>query len=270
MTITLAQSRALRLVTAIGAVGTLFALAASTATAATARSARLAAAAEAVIATGGPGVVVYVRDHDRTTIVTRGYADLATKRPASARDHFRVGSVTKSFVATIVLQLSAEHRLALDDPVDKYLPGLVPNGKAITIRQLLWHRSGLFDFFHDPNVVAPYLAGQLGHVWTPRQLVQMAVKHKPLFLPRAPGRQLYTNTGYVLLGLVIEKLTGHPFASEVERRITRPLGLTDTTFDLSTRLPAPYTHGYSKVFDGHLRDSSAMSGSVASFTGGIV
>src|SRR5690348_14669498 len=77
---------------------------------------RLTAAADAVVAAGAPGVVVYVRDHDRTTVVARGFADMATKRRASADDHFRVGSVTKSFVATVVLQLVAEHKLALDDP----------------------------------------------------------------------------------------------------------------------------------------------------------
>jgi len=112
----------------------------ATTTATAAAPPRLVAAADAVVAAGGPGVVVYVRDHAKTTVVTRGYADLATKRPANARDHFRVGSVTKSFVASIVLQLSVDHKLALDDSVAKYLPGLVPNGKAITLRELLWAR----------------------------------------------------------------------------------------------------------------------------------
>jgi D-alanyl-D-alanine carboxypeptidase len=173
-------------------------------------------------------------------------------------------------VATIVLQLSAEHKLALDDSVAKYLPGLVPNGNAITLRELLWHRSGLFEYFDDPGVVAPYVAGHLDHTWTAQQLVRMATKHKPLFAPGAPGQQSYNNTGYALLGLVIEKVTGNTFRTEVERRIIRPLGLKNTSFPGSSRMPAPYAHGYSKVFGGNLRDETGLSLSLASFAGGIV
>jgi D-alanyl-D-alanine carboxypeptidase len=252
----------------VGVAAALLAVLTTSATATPSTSSRLGAAADAVIAAGGPGVVVFVRDHHRTTVVVRGYPDIATERPASSDDHFRVGSVSKSFVSAIVMQLYAEHRLGLDDSVEKYLPGLMPNGEAITIRDLLWHRSGLFDFFYDQRVVAPYLAGHFDHVWGPRQLVELAVKHKPLFPPGEPGHQRYTNTGYVLLGLIIERVTGHPYATEVRQRITKPLGLRDTSFDMSTRLPAPYAHGYSKMFDGSLRDTSGMSGSVASFTGG--
>jgi D-alanyl-D-alanine carboxypeptidase len=231
---------------------------------------RLVSAVDAVIAAGAPGVVVYVRDHDRTTVVTRGYADLATKRPASLADHFRIGSLTKSFVATVILQLSAERKLALDDPVAQYLPGVVPNGGAITLRELLSHRSGLFDYFNDSTIVAPYLAGHLGHVWTPLQLVQHATRHKPLFAPGAPGKQSYSNTGYQVLGLVIEKITGHSLASELRRRIIRPLRLNDTSFPTSTAMPSPYAHGYSKALGPPLRDLTRLSPSLAGPAGALI
>src|SRR5262249_54301368 len=128
---------------AVGVAGLLMLLAAASSAAA---PSQLDAAADAVVAAGAPGVGVYVRDHNRTAAVTRGYDDLVTKRPASVNDRFRIGSVTKSFVATIVLQLAAQGKLSLDDSVEEYLPGLLANGDAITLRQLLSHRSGLFDY----------------------------------------------------------------------------------------------------------------------------
>jgi D-alanyl-D-alanine carboxypeptidase len=100
----------------------------------------------------------------------------------------------QAFVATIVLQLVDEGKLSLEDSVEKWLPGVVPNGSAITVRQLLSHRSGLFDYVRDKQLLAPYLNGHLDHVWTPLQIVRIATKHKPLFAPGAPGKQSYSNT----------------------------------------------------------------------------
>src|SRR5262245_16650751 len=140
---------------------------------------RLGRAAEAVVDAGVPGVAVYVRDKGQTTVVSRGHDDLAAKRPMNARDRFRVGSVTKSFVSAVVLQLVDEGKLSLDDSVEQWLPGLVPNGSAITIRELLSHRSGLFDYVRDRRILAPYLKGDLDHVWTPLQIVRIATQHKP-------------------------------------------------------------------------------------------
>ena len=94
---------------------------------------------------------------------------------------YKVGSITKMFAATLVLQLAAEHTLGLGDPVARWLPGLVPNGGHITIRQLLQHTSGLFDYAQDSRLFEPYLRGDLGFVWSPRQLVALATEHPPLF-----------------------------------------------------------------------------------------
>ena len=231
--------------------------------------ARLGRAADAVVDAGIPGVAVYVRDRGRTTVVSRGYDDLEAKRPMSVADRFRIGSVTKSFVATIVLQLVNEGKLSLDDSVEQWLPGVVPNGSAITIRHLLSHRSGLFDYVNDKQILAPYLNGHLDHVWTPLQIVRMATKHKPLFAPGAPGKQSYSNTGYVLLGLVIEKVTGRPFAEELNTRIFRPLGLKHTTFPTTPKLPGRYAHGYTKVLGPAPVDITEISPSLFGAAGAI-
>ena len=199
---------------------------------------RLGRAAETVVDAGVPGVAVYVRDKGQTTVVSRGYDDVVAKRPMSARDRFRIGSVTKSFVAAVVLQLVDEGKLSLDDNVEQRLPGLVPNGSAITIRQLLSHRSGLFDYVRDRRILAPYLKGDLDHVWTPLQVLRMATSHKPLFAPGAADKQSYSNTGYVILGLLIEKVTGHSLGHELKARIFGPSHSSTRVFLDRRRSPA--------------------------------
>jgi D-alanyl-D-alanine carboxypeptidase len=231
---------------------------------------RLGRAADTVVDAGFPGVVVYVRNKGRTTVVTRGYADVEAKRPMSVEDRFRIGSVTKSFVATVVLQLVAEGKLSLDDSVERWLPGVVPNGSAITVRQLLSHRSGLFDYVGDKQILAPYLSGHLDHVWTPLQIVRMATRHKPLFAPGADGKQSYSNTGYVVLGLVIEKVTGHSLAEELNARIFRPLRLEHTSFPASPKLAGRHAHGYTRVVGPTPVDITEISPSLFGAAGGIV
>ena len=104
-----------------------------------------------------------------------------------ADNHFKIASLTKTYTATVVLQLVGEGKLSLDDSVERRLPGVVPNGSRITIRQLLNHTSGLHDFEDDPRYLKPYLGGNFAYYWSPRQLVRMGVSHKPLF---APGTRL--------------------------------------------------------------------------------
>ncbi|MFF3894893.1 serine hydrolase domain-containing protein [Streptomyces sp. NPDC001812] len=152
-------------------------------------------------------------------------------------DHFRAGSVTKTFIATVVLQLADEHRLSLSDTVEKHLPGLVRgagnDGRALTLRSLLNHTSGLYDFAEDTGGTVPV---------TPRQALRIALTHSPA----DPGRFTYSNTNYALLGLVVERVTGHSYATEAERRIISPLRLTGTSFPGSrTSLPAPHGRAYS-------------------------
>src|SRR5262249_54577390 len=156
-----------------------------------------------------------------------------------------------------------------DDNVEQWLPGLVPNGKAITLRYLLSHRSGLFNYIRDPQVLAPYQKGQLDHVWTPRQIVRMEAKRKPLFAPGAPGRQSYSNTGYVVLGLLIEKVTGHSLAEELNARIFRPLRLEHTTLPPSQKIAGRHAPGYTKQPGPTPVDTTQISPSLFGAAGGI-
>jgi D-alanyl-D-alanine carboxypeptidase len=217
----------------------------------------LHAALEGLVAKGVPGAALLVRDGDRTTRLAAGVADLVTGRPMRPDLRFRAGSVTKTFVATVVLQLEAEGLLSLDDSVEHWLPGLVPHGGRISIRQLLSHTSGLFDYLEDPRVFEPYLAGQLDYRWRPRQLVRLGTSHPPLFPPGAGWS--YSNTGYILLGLIVEAATGHDVGAELERRIIRPLHLGSTSFETGAALRGAHAQGYTAALGAGLTDITFLS-----------
>ncbi|MFJ9692556.1 serine hydrolase domain-containing protein [Kitasatospora sp. NPDC101183] len=204
--------------------------------------------------------IAEVSDGDRRWRGATGVSDLAGRAPVRGDGRFRIGSVTKMFTATTVLQLVGERRLGLEDPVSSHLPGLVPNGQNITVRQLLNQRTGLFDAtndgtdifpdLNDPAVFRSWLAqGGLNRTFTARQLVTASVSNPPYF---APGTQWgYSNTNFDILGLIIEQVTGHPYGQEVSRRILRPLGMTKTTVPgLSTTIPGPHAHSYWTTVDG--------------------
>ena len=154
-------------------------------------------------------------------------------------DRFHIGSITKTFVATVVLQLVGEHRVELDRPIPAYLHDL-PAGYTwtrVTVRDLLQQTSGLHDYLEDPRFQT--FEG-LGAHWSPQQLVRIAVK----IGPRQTGWH-YANTNYVLLGELVHAVTGHPVAQQIEARILRPLGLTATSYPAdSTVIPAPAARGY--------------------------
>lgn len=230
----------------------------------------LRAQLRAVVIAGAPGAVLLVRDGSRTLRLASGSANLKTKAPLRATDRFRVGSVTKTFVATVVLQLVAERRLSLDDSVERWLPGLVPKGQTISVRQLLGMTSGLFDYLNDGDktLERQWLAGDLTHPWKPRELVRIATKHPPHFAPGADWS--YCNTCYVLLGLIVEKATGHPLASELRRRIFVPAGLRATTFDSDPTISGPHAHGYELLGKPPLVDVSVFSPTIGWAAGAIV
>ena len=176
----------------------------------------------------------------------------------SRADHFRAGSITKTFIATVVLQLAAEHRLSLSDTVEDHLSGLVRgagnDGRTLTLRALLTHTSGLYDYTRDTAGTVPV---------TPVQAVRIALTHPPA----DRGRFAYSNTNYVLLGMVVQQVTGRSYAAEAERRIIAPLGLTGTSFPGSrTTLPSP--HGRAYAADG--TDVSELDPRVAGAAGELV
>ncbi|MFE2107712.1 serine hydrolase domain-containing protein [Kitasatospora sp. NPDC059463] len=212
----------------------------------------LNAALRGMVDSGGTSAsLARVGDHGRTLWKgASGVADRTTGAPASPDGRFRIGSVTKTFVATVALQLVAEGRIGLDDPVERLLPGAVPNGAGITLRQLLGHTSGVFNYTEDaafdveqPGYIEQWLESGRYTRWTPQQLVALANAHPPYF---APGQGFhYSNTNYVLVGQIIERATGRSWQQEVERRVVRPLHLTGTFMpDHEPTVPGPHAHGY--------------------------
>ena len=223
---------------------------------------------QALIAAGAPGAILFVRDGNRITHLTAGLGDIARKTPMRPDNHFKIASLTKTYTATIVLQLVGEGTLGLEDTVEQRLPGVVPNGRRITIRQLLNHTSGLVDFENDPRYLKPYLSGNFGYHWAPRQLVRLAVSHKPLFRPGT--RWSYSNTNYVVAQLILEKVTGHTIGAELKRRIFQPLRLRNTSYPTTSGLPSPYAHGYRNFGKPPLVDVTGLSPSLAPGSGAIV
>jgi len=205
---------------------------------------------DAIQRTGTVAVVAQSTGPDGRRYATTGVSDTATGRAARATDKFRIASSTKAFVATVMLQLVGEGRVSLDDSVEHWLPGVVDgngnDGNTITVRQLLNHTSGLFNYTADFPAIASVAGFEADRytTWTPAQLVGIAMRHAPDF---APGTQWeYSNTNYILAGMIIQKATGHTWQQEVTRRVIRPLGLRDTSApDTSARIPGQHLHGYS-------------------------
>ncbi|MEV1249681.1 serine hydrolase domain-containing protein [Nonomuraea sp. NPDC050022] len=207
-----------------------------------ARRAQLQRLARELVDAGAPGVVVRVDDgRDRPV-------EIAEQAPWTRRDHllkvgdeFRMASNTKTMMATLVLLLVAEGKLALTDPVERWLPGKVPNGEAITLRMLLNHTSGLFDYTEDATV-RPSILGADRRRWTSAELLAVGVKHDPLFAPGA--KWSYSNTNYVAIGAVLEQVTGVSLADLVRDRIARPLGLKHTYYATASTWRGSHAHGY--------------------------
>ncbi|MER7873426.1 serine hydrolase domain-containing protein [Streptomyces solisilvae] len=197
---------------------------------------------------GFPGAVAYARRGGDEWRTAAGVADKATGERARPEQRFRIASNTKAFVAAVLLQLEGEGRLSLDDSVEKWLPGVVQgngnDGEAITIRQLLNHTSGIHDPTTEASFFAPYLEdGDRDHIITPREVIARSVRHRPEF---APGKGWsYSNTNYLLAGLVIEAVTHRSAPTEIHRRILAPLGLKHTSFPVTDpEVHGPHLHGY--------------------------
>ncbi|WP_421107160.1 serine hydrolase domain-containing protein [Streptomyces sp. NEAU-S77] len=202
---------------------------------------------------------------------TSGVADIGTGRPVGAGDKVRVGSITKIFVATVVLQLVAEGRITLDTPVRRILPGLLPDRyAAVTVAHLLNHTSGLPNHvgIPEPKTAEEVFQHRFDH-WTPREWVATAT-HGPLKF--APGtRQQYRGINYVLAALIIDRVTGHPYGEAVEDRILRPLGLEHTVVPGDDpHIHGRHVHGYLKMADGSLRDITVYGQSAARGEGDMI
>jgi D-alanyl-D-alanine carboxypeptidase len=225
---------------------------------------------DALVAAGAPGAILFIRDGNKTTNLTGGFADLPHKTPMRGNEHFKIASLTKTYTATVALQLVQEGKLSVKDNVERWLPKLVPNGRQITVHMLLNHTSGLADFDSDPRYLKPYLAGNLAYEWPQRDLVRIAVSHKPLFPPGKAPHEVYSNTDYVLLGLIIEKAAKRSLGAEMRRRIFGPLHLTETFFPTKPGLKEPYARGYMVLGKPPAIDVTGLSPSLSLASGAIV
>jgi D-alanyl-D-alanine carboxypeptidase len=238
-------------------------------------------AMDAAVKDGVPGVTATAADRHGTWSATSGVGNLRTNAPRTTADHYRVGSITKTFVSTVLLQLEAEGRLSLDDTVDKWLPGVVRgnghDGRRITLRRLLNHTSGIYNYTADEDFGRTYFLkdGFFEHRYdtkTPEQLVAIAMTHAPDFPPGTSWN--YSNTNYVLAGMVIERVTGHSYASEIRSRIINPLGLHATSLPgTNPHVPQPSSRAYSKLAEsttGKTYDVTTLNPSLASSSGEMI
>ena len=217
-----------------------------------------------------------MRDEHGVQQAASGLADLRTGRPMRPKLNYRVASVTKPFVATVVLQQVAEGRLSLSDTVERWLPGILPYGGQVSIRQLLNNTSGVPEYLLVPLLELYESKQGRFRSWTPRELVALVAGQSPLFPPGTTYS--YSNTNYVLAGLIVEAATGRTLGQELKRRIIRPLGLRDTFFPVNRPdIPGRNARGYSlplgdqgPVLDGPLLDFTVYNPSLAWAAGNLV
>ncbi|PGG84757.1 D-alanyl-D-alanine carboxypeptidase [Bacillus toyonensis] len=221
---------------------------------------------------GYPGILAKTSEGGKTWGYAAGVADLSTKKPMKTDFRFRIASVTKTFTATVVLQLAGENRLNLDDFIEKWLPGVIQgngyDGNQITIRQILNHTSGIVEYARSKEID---FFTNTKKSFTAEELVKIGLSMPPEF---APGKGWsYSNTGYVLLGILIEKVTGNSYAEEIENRIIEPLELSNTFLPgNSSVIPGTkHARGYLQP-DGasELKDVTYYNPSIGSSAGDMI
>ncbi|MFD7082088.1 serine hydrolase domain-containing protein [Streptomyces sp. NPDC059918] len=196
-----------------------------------------------------------------------GVADKKTGTPMKSDLYTRVGSVTKTFTVTGVLQLVDQGKAGLDDPISRYVSG-VPGGDSITLRQLADMRSGLFDYTADEKWLAGVRADP-HRTYTPRQLVHIGFSHPPDFKPGAKWE--YSNTNTILLGMLIEKVSGQSLDDYLREHVFAPLKLNDTSLPTDSAVPDPHAHGYTNFTPkGTVADATNWNPSWAWAAGGII
>ncbi|MEU3312604.1 serine hydrolase domain-containing protein [Streptomyces sp. NPDC006687] len=195
------------------------------------------------LAAGAPGALARITEGGRALTATEGISDKATGAAMDTRARFRIGSVTKTFSTVVLLQLVNEKKIELDAPVNRYLPGLLPDDR-ITVRHLLTHRSGLSDYTNAMfDKTVPGFEAVRNRVFSYQELVKLSLAEPRTAEPGASYQ--YSNTNFVVVGMLIEKATGHPVAKEYERRIIKPLKLRDTSYvHPGTQIAGLHTHGY--------------------------
>lgn len=214
---------------------------------------------------GIPGALVGVWiPGEGKLIIEEGLSDIENQIPIDKRDHVRIGSVTKSFTVTVILQLVDEGLISLDDQLSKFFPD-IQNSNA-TIAELSNMRSGIFNYTEDQDFIILLLEDLL-RKWAPQELVDVADRNLPYFSP--DGGWHYSNTNTVILGMIIEQVTGNFIGDEIHKRIIEPLGLGGTNYPETPDLPMPFSRGYLELdpeeglMDVSFSDPSASAASGA-------
>ncbi|MFI9062071.1 serine hydrolase domain-containing protein [Streptomyces sp. NPDC053429] len=222
-------------------------------------------------AAGAPGAMVRLTGPTGVRTRAVGVEDRTTGAAMDPNSRFRIGSVTKTFSSVVLLQLVDEGRIGLDQPVDRYLPGLLPDDR-ITVRHLLTHRSGLADYTNAMFArTVPGFEAVRNKVFGYRELVNLSLREPRTSRPGAAYS--YSNTNFVVIGMLIEKATGNPVAEEYERRIIKPLKLRNTSYvHPRTEIKGPHAHGYLYPDEAGARpvDSTEQTASWAQSAGAMI
>lgn len=226
---------------------------------------------------GVVGSIATLDDGTTTAVMTSGVPNRTNGDSIGKNDRVRIGSVTKTFTASLVLQLVAEGKVDLDAPIERYLPGLLHSsdmdgsgidGSAITVRQLLQHRSGLPEFAGEPGA-DEWIAANENRTLTPSAAVAIALGKPAQFVPGTSF--VYTNTNYIVLGMLVKSVSGRSYADELRSRILDPLDLEDTYLPPAGELDIRGDHltGYQDL-DGGLTDVSRTEPSIPWAAGAMV
>jgi D-alanyl-D-alanine carboxypeptidase len=221
-----------------------------------------------------PAALAAVRSRDgQTRNYTAGVGDLTTSTPVPVDGQVRIGSNTKPFVSVVVLQLVGEGKIGLDEPIETYLPRLIRgqgiDGRQITVRQLLQHTSGLPDYVD--LLLADGFAPIRHQYFTPKKLLEIGLSRPASFAPGTSWE--YSNTNYIVAGLLIEKVTGHPVEREITDRVIHRIGLRHTYFPTARNesVDERHPHGYeAETPDGPLQDVTTLNPAWAWTAGAMV
>ena len=220
---------------------------------------------------GIPGAVVAVRVSGGSDfLLTSGVDNVVTKAPMNSVNRFRIGSITKTMVATVALQLVDEGSISLADTISRWIPNSVASANRITVRMLLNHTSGVPDYLDDAALLASIRANP-ARIFAPAEAIAAANRQTRQFEPGAANGWAYSNTNYVLLGLVIEAVTGLSIDQVLQRRIFDRLGMTSTYFATTTAAPSPFSRGYANVDGtGDIDVTTVLSPTFAGAAGAVV
>ncbi|MFN8027620.1 MAG: serine hydrolase domain-containing protein [Acidimicrobiia bacterium] len=219
-------------------------------------------------AAGTPGIMVGIWDPKLGTLV-KGYGTTDTSDPKAAftaTDHTRIASVSKTFTATAILQLVADGKLKLDDTLSQFVPD-IPNGDQITVQQMLDMTAGIFSYTEDDGFLTAYFANpQLA--FGDADALAIIRAHQPDFVP---GTDIhYSDSNYLLLGMIAEKVTGQPFDQVIQTQILDKVGLDETSYPTTDQMPEPFSHGYLLQPVGPPRDVTSGNPGVAGGAGAMI